>query len=140
MLRPRKSLTAHPLCRRRVYLLPFVCLILFSALFNGLPAAQSQQPQSDAPPMQQRPRRVASSPPQDDDEILRVETDLVLVDVSVTDAAGRPVRNLRAEDFKIYDEGVERPIAFFNVEKQRGAPRPVAIVFAVDVSGSMSSK
>jgi hypothetical protein len=76
--------------------LPFVCLILFSALFNSLPAAQSQQPQSDAPPMQQRPRRVASSPPpQDDDEILRVETDLVLVDVSVTDAAGRPVRNLR---------------------------------------------
>jgi len=140
MLRPRKSSTAHARRRRRVYVLPFVCLILFSALFNGLPAAQSQQPQSDAPPMQQRPRRVASlPPPQDDDEILRVETDLVLVDVSVTDAAGRPVRNLKAEDFKIYDEGVERPIAFFNVEKQRGAPRPVAIVFAVDVSGSMSA-
>jgi Ca-activated chloride channel family protein len=126
-------------------------LVAVATLFSSLPVAQSQQQQQTqtAPPEQpeqhQRPRRVASPPPaaaaqsgDDADEVLRVDTDLVLVDVTVTDAAGRPVRNLKAEDFKVYDEGVERPIAFFNVQRQSGVPRPVAIVFAVDVSGSMT--
>jgi len=73
-----------------------------------------------------------------EDEILRVDTDLILVDVAVTDAKGRPVRGLRAEDFKLYEDGVERPVAFFSVERRGGERRPVAVVFAVDVSGSVS--
>ncbi|HEY0077116.1 MAG TPA: VWA domain-containing protein [Pyrinomonadaceae bacterium] len=76
---------------------------------------------------------------EDPDEVVRVDTDLVLVDVTVTDAGGTPVRNLRAEDFKLYEDGVERPISFFNVERRGGEPRPVAVVFAVDVSGSMTA-
>jgi VWFA-related protein len=72
--------------------------------------------------------------------VVRVETDLVLVDVTVTDAGGTPVRNLRAEDFKLYEDGVERPISFFNVERRDGELRPVAVVFAVDVSGSMTAE
>ncbi len=31
----------------------------------------------------------------DDDEVLKIDTDLVLVEVNVTDAEGRPVRGLR---------------------------------------------
>lgn len=122
------------------------CVVALATLFSSLPVAQSQQqPQTETqtPPaqQQQRPRRVAPAPAQksdDEDEVLRVDTDLVMIDVTVTDDAGRPVRNLKAEDFKVYDEGVERPIAFFNVERKSGTPRPVAIVFAVDVSGSMT--
>jgi Ca-activated chloride channel family protein len=118
-----------------------VAVVVFAALLSSLPVALSQQTQTQTP--QQRPRRVEppdSQKQQDDaDEVLRVDTDLVLVDVSVTDDSGRPVRNLSARDFKIYDEGVERPIAFFNVERRSsGELRPVAIVFAVDVSGSMT--
>ena len=73
-------------------------------------------------------------------EVLRIDTDLVTVDVAVTDGEGNPVRNLRVEDFKLYEDGVERPIAFYNVEKRDGAPRPVAVVFALDVSGSMTTE
>jgi VWFA-related protein len=69
---------------------------------------------------------------------LRIDTDLVLIDVQVTDAQGRPVRNLRPEDFKIYEDGERRDVAFFNVERRGGLQRPVAVVFAVDVSGSMT--
>src|SRR5207302_2611032 len=47
-------------------------------------------------------------------------------------------RNLKKEDFKLYEDGVARPIASFNIEKIEGAPRPVAIVFALDISGSMT--
>src|SRR5712692_4715735 len=89
------------------------------------------------PAKKERPRRVlpAESEPQD---ILKIDTDLVPLDVTVTDAKGRLVRNLKKEDFKLYEDGIERPIASFNVEKIEGAPRPAAIVFALDLSGSMS--
>jgi VWFA-related protein len=74
------------------------------------------------------------------EEILKIDTDLVMVDTSVTDAEGKPVRGLSAKDFKLYEDGVERPIAFFNVEQKFGAKRPIAVVFALDVSGSMTSE
>ncbi len=87
----------------------------------------------------QRPRRVlpVETEPQ---EVIKIDTDLVPVDVTVTDAAGRPVRNLRKEDFKLFEDGVERPIDSFNVERLEGAPRPAAIVFALDLSGSMTAE
>jgi Ca-activated chloride channel family protein len=90
----------------------------------------------DDPAKKERPRRVlpAQTEPQD---IIRIDTDLVPLDVTVTDARGRLVRNLKKEDFKLYEDGIERPIASFNVEKIEGVPRPAAIVFALDLSGSM---
>lgn len=91
----------------------------------------------DATKNQERPRRAlpTQSEPQD---VVKIDTDLVPIDVTVTDEKGRLVRNLNKEDFKLYEDGIERPIASFNVEKIEGAPRPVAIVFAIDVSGSMT--
>lgn len=76
----------------------------------------------------------------DDDEVLKIDTDLVLVEASVTDAEGKPVRGLRPEDFKLYEDGEERPVAFLQVERRTGTERPVAVVFAVDVSGSMTAE
>jgi len=94
------------------------------------------QAQED-PTQKERPRRAlpSESEPQD---VIKVDTDLVPIDVTVTDSKGRLVRNLKKEDFKLYEDGIERPIASFNVEKIEGAPRPVAIVFALDLSGSMT--
>src|SRR5919206_709503 len=76
----------------------------------------------------------------DDDEVLKIDTDLVLVEVNVTDAEGRPVRGLRPEDFKLYMDEEQRPVAFLHVERRAGSERPVAVVFAVDVSGSMTAE
>ena len=76
----------------------------------------------------------------DDEEVLKIDTDLVLVEVNVTDAEGRPVRGLRPEDFKLYMDGDERPVAFLQVERRAGTERPVAVVFAVDLSGSMTTE
>jgi VWFA-related protein len=87
----------------------------------------------------ERPRRVLPTDPEPQD-IIKIDTDLVPVDVTVTDAKGRLVRNLTKGDFKLYEDGVERPIASFNVEKIAGEPRPVAIVFALDLSGSMTAE
>ena len=103
-----------------------VCLVGYAGAF-------AQQPT----PTQERPRRAmpAESEPQD---VIKIDTDLVPVNVTVTDAKGHLIRDLKKEHFKLYEDGVERPIASFNVETISGAPRPVAIVFAIDVSGSMT--
>ena len=71
---------------------------------------------------------------------MRIDTDLIPVDVTVTNSKGETVRNLKQEDFKLYEDGVERPISFFNIEKKGGTLRPVAIVFALDISGSMTAE
>jgi len=113
-----------------------VCALFFLLLFAFAPTTSAQQTPSPAPPRQ-------TAPPNniiDDDDVVRVDTDLVHVDVSVTDAAGQPVRNLRPQDFKLYEDGAERPVSFFGVERRSGAERPIAVVLALDVSGSMSAE
>lgn len=127
----RKRLFNSPAARLVLALL-FPALMLFHS--GATRGTHAQRRQGDNLP--QRP----VAPPEiiDDEDVLKIDTDLVLVEVTVTDAEGKPVRGLRAEDFKLYEDGDERPVAFLNVERRGGAERPVAVVFAVDVSGSMT--
>ncbi|MCU1268027.1 MAG: hypothetical protein JWM21_4345 [Acidobacteria bacterium] len=92
------------------------------------------------PATQQRPRQVTTRPPEqtDPEDVLRIDTDLVSVDVNVTDVAGRPVKYLQEKDFKLFSDGSEQPLAFFHVQTKTGDTRPLAIVFALDISGSMT--
>lgn len=94
--------------------------------------------QSD--PKAVRPRQVFPKNEQPPEEILKIDTDLVSVDVRANDAEGRALRNLRQEDFKVYVDGTEQPLAFFQVERRSGEPRPLAMVFALDISGSMTAE
>jgi Ca-activated chloride channel family protein len=91
------------------------------------------------PPPQERPRRVMPTE-ESPQEVLRIDTDLVPINVVVTDAKGRLVRNLKKDDFKLFEDGIERKIESFNLEKVAGEPRPLAVVFALDVSGSMTAE
>ena len=111
--------------------LPLLLLITLAA--PSVP--QSQDPATQT----QRPRKVFPKE-QEAEDVVRVDTDLVSVDVTAIDASGRPVRNLRQEDFKVFSDDVEQPISFFQIEKREGELRPLAIVFALDVSGSMTSE
>src|SRR5688572_9367722 len=63
-------------------------------------------------PTSQRPRKVFPVEPEPAD-VLKFDTELVSVDVTATDNQGRPVRNLRQEDFKLYSDGTQQPISFF---------------------------
>jgi Ca-activated chloride channel homolog len=75
---------------------------------------------------------------QNDDGEIKIETELVPFEVTVTDKNGNPVRGLKAEDFRVFEDGVERPIDFFEPIKKTDESRPLSIVFALDVSGSMT--
>jgi len=74
---------------------------------------------------------------QDADEIIRIETELVPFEVTVTDKNGNPVRGLKEKDFKLFEDDIERPIDFFAPVKRENG-RPLSIVFALDVSGNVT--
>jgi VWFA-related protein len=115
-------------------------LALFSVviIWGATTLLTSFAQQSD--PKAQRPRQVFPRDEQQPDVVLKVDTDLVSLDVVASDAEGRPIRNLKREDFKVYLDSVEQPLAFFQVERRSGQPRPLAVVFALDISGSMTAE
>jgi len=118
-----------PLHRFGVHLLTALILLL---TVTSLGFGQNDETQK------QRPRRVFRSTAEQPEDVVKVDTDLVSVDVVVRNAEGRPVRNLKKEHFKLYADGVEQPLSFFQVEHRDGEPRPLALVFAIDISGSMT--
>jgi Ca-activated chloride channel family protein len=75
---------------------------------------------------------------QDDDDVVRVNTDLVVLNVTVTDKGGQYVKNLKVTDFKIFEDGVEvqpNMIASFSLQES-----PYAAVVRLDSSGSMEAR
>jgi Ca-activated chloride channel family protein len=66
---------------------------------------------------------------------LHVETNLVLVPVTVTDPVGRLVTGLERENFQVFDNNVGQTIKSFSTDD---APISIGIIF--DLSGSMSTK
>lgn len=75
---------------------------------------------------------------QNTDDVIRVDTELAAFEVTVTDRDGRPVRDLKASDFRVFEDGIERPVDFFQPIRKQDENRPLSVVFAVDVSGSMT--
>ena len=61
----------------------------------------------------------------------RVRTEAVLVPVIVT-SGGQFVRGLKRQDFEVYEDGVQQPIASMVSEDA-----PLDLVLAIDISGSM---
>jgi len=64
-------------------------------------------------------------------DVIRVDTTLVTLPVSVTDRDGRYIPNLRKEDFRLWEDGVEQNVAFF-----ASVDKPFSVVLMIDTSGS----
>jgi Ca-activated chloride channel family protein len=64
-------------------------------------------------------------------DIIKVNTTLVTLPVSVLDRDGRYVPNLRKEDFRLWEDGVEQQVAFFS-----SVDKPFSVVLMIDTSGS----
>jgi Ca-activated chloride channel homolog len=75
---------------------------------------------------------------QDDDDVVRVDTDLVVLNLTVTDKAGQYVKGLKPSDFKLYVDGIEvQQSAIGNFSFQEA---PYAAVLLLDTSGSMEAR
>lgn len=73
-----------------------------------------------------------------DDDVVRVNTDLVVLNITVTDKDGQYVKGLKVSDFKIYEDGVEvqpNMISSFLLQES-----PYAAVVLLDSSGSMEAR
>jgi len=68
---------------------------------------------------------------------LKIDTDLVAIDVTAMDRSGNYVRDLQKEDFEVLEDGKARKIEFFSVADEASLSRPIAVVFALDCSGSL---
>jgi VWFA-related protein len=72
----------------------------------------------------------------DDGDVVRVDTELVTLNVSVVDrATSRGLLGLAQGDFKIYEDGAEQQIAHFE-----SASAPFNLVLVIDLSGSTKDK
>jgi len=67
----------------------------------------------------------------DADDVVRVNTTLVTLPVSVMDRDGRYIPNLRKEDFHLWEDGVEQTVAVFS-----SVDKPFSVVLMLDTSGS----
>jgi VWFA-related protein len=60
--------------------------------------------------------------PADPNSVLRVETNVVLVDAVVTDKKGNYVRDLKQKDFKVWEDNKEQAIKSFSFEADPASP------------------
>jgi Ca-activated chloride channel homolog len=121
------------------------------------PAASSEPDFSESKPQPRRPRDVmqvlrsgqaagtrpsgaAATPTDaagtaDTGDVIRVETNLITIPVSVFDRNGLYIPNLRQQDFKIFEDGVEQEIAYFGT-----SDKPFTVVLLIDTSPSTTYK
>lgn len=91
-----------------------VCLSLVPAQEKPLPATSAQDPKEEK------------------QDVIRVDTDLVSLDVVVNDQHGkRATTKLSASDFVIYEDGVQQKISSFSTTEI-----PFNLVLLIDTSGS----
>lgn len=81
------------------------------------------------------PKAAPVPPGQDPDADVRLGTQEVLLNVTVRDANGRPVKGLTGEDFIVAEDRVKQELA-----SCREAMLPVNVVLVLDASGSVFSE
>jgi Ca-activated chloride channel homolog len=91
------------------------------------------EPNRRAPVLQGQPQSVEIKVPSanEEDDVIRVETNLVTMPVSVLDRNGRFVSGLTERDFRIFENGIEQEVGFFQSVEQ-----PFTVVLMIDVSPS----
>jgi VWFA-related protein len=103
--RVRKNIIAAAFNRRifriqRIYTMKKIILApLLILLFAVVLFAQTTSP---------------TPPPADDDEVVKISTNLIQLDVTVTDSKGSPVIGLKPEDFEVYENGKKQKITNFS--------------------------
>lgn len=95
-----------------------ILLVILSLLALAAPAADAVLAQQE-----------------NESEVVRVNADLVLLNVTVTDGSGQYVHKLSHKDFKVLEDGVEQRLTLFSVEET-----PFAVAILLDTSGSMENR
>jgi Ca-activated chloride channel homolog len=115
----------------------FGLILLFLAGFLNAQSRRMQTYSESAPTLERKPEKNKEEPqaeikPTDsEEEVIRVETDLIIVPTRITDRRGKSVADIKKPEFKIFENGVEQEIAYFSVENQ-----PFTVALVLDMSYS----
>src|SRR5215470_13173491 len=104
--------------RSNVASLLVVMVAAFFSLVRPAIAGEPKQPKP-MPQLKQRP------PAQYNDQsfvTLKVTTNLVVLDVVATDSKGKPVTDLKPEDFTLLEDDKEQKISIFHLQQPPAAP------------------
>src|SRR5262245_12485782 len=101
---------ARPTFMHRAFLALTLCVLAAPALWGQTPAAQ--------PPT------------------FRADTHLVQVSVVVTDSRQNPVTDLKAGDFRVFEDGKEQSISLFSVDARSSSSRAVDVIPAAGATVS----
>jgi Ca-activated chloride channel family protein len=145
---------------RRAWTISLVCTLALAFLLVSNSGRAQQQTQQDA-----RPRRVEPAPsptpprlnvpqqgqppganptptPEDpsgveigDDETIKVDTNLVNLNVRVIDRNNRTLSDVRQDEFRVFEDGVQQKIEFISKEEV-----PISYGLAIDTSGSLRAQ
>jgi len=100
---------------------------------RATPVRPTFRPLEATPPDQTAPPTTVNADSETD--VVKVETDLVTIPVSVYDRNGLYIPGLLAKDFKIYEDGKEQKIAYFGT-----SDKPFTVVLLIDTSPSTTYK
>ena len=117
-------------------LVAVLTLFFYASLASGQTLQDLPPP---PPPPKPRPTPTPTPPPapkDEDFEVIRTTSNLVMVPVSVVDAAGQAVLGLPLTDFRLEEQGREQQIAELGNPEQV----PLDIVLLFDISSSVSQK
>jgi len=119
---PRIADSSHPKTGNwvRAYIVVLVALLLVTPVFSWS-RGQDKKPKQD--------------PRQSDDDPVQLHSDLVVVNLIVTDAKGQYAHGLTAQDFKVVEDNTAQAIDSFLAEEAS-----FAAAILIDMSGSMEYK
>ncbi len=90
-------------------------------------------------PNEQKPATTQAKDPKPEEisagDIVRVDTTLVSLPVSVMDRDGKYIPNLGKDDFRVWEDGVEQRVAYF-----ASTEKPFTVALLIDTSGSTRFK
>lgn len=91
----------------------------------------------EPPPIPKLKPKPTPTPPEEfgEGEVVRVNTELVTLNVRVIDRTNRPIDNVRENEMHVFENGVEQPIESFSREEV-----PISYGLAVDTSGSLRTQ
>ena len=120
-----------------------VFLMGMLAIFLSVPTAARAQGTKDLPPPPPLWKAKPTPTPKpveptviDSADVIRTNSNLVMVPVSVTDQTGQAIQGLKVEDFRLEEEGKRQEISGIGDPEQV----PLAIALLFDISSSTSQK
>jgi VWFA-related protein len=118
------------------------CIVILG--LAGYPAIARRAPSSggSSQPYSPEPLSRLANLPQDNQQpvpdssqTLKVQTNLVNVFVTARDKKNAVLTDLKQEDFKVFEDGVEQKVAYFSKDMNL----PITLAILVDTSGSMQN-